>query len=150
MTESAIHKFLKYKIAEGFKELGYEVDIEASCPEGRIDVSAKHKDGSIINVEVINTHISEWVLVKVGSDSKLTHERQTQLMETMNVSIPFSEKRHRAFSFSIPEEIAYQIDAYCARTGMSRSHYVVQLLEAGLKSPELTAYKISQKIRSMT
>jgi hypothetical protein len=36
--------------------------------------------------------------------------------------------RHKPYSFSIPVELADQIDAHCAKTEISKSKYVVKLL----------------------
>jgi hypothetical protein len=40
--------------------------------------------------------------------------------------------KHKPYSFSIPVELADQIDDHCAKTEISKSKYVVKLLQASL------------------
>lgn len=67
MTESNTHKFIKEKIAEAFRELGYATEIEKRVKEGRLDVYAE-KDGNKVSVEVFKSHIPEWIVTKVHGD----------------------------------------------------------------------------------
>ena len=67
MGESDTHRFIKEKIAEALSELSYKVATESREGGKRLDVKAE-KDGDIVNVEVIKSHIPEWLLVRVEGD----------------------------------------------------------------------------------
>lgn len=43
-------------------------------------------------------------------------------------------------SFSLPVEIANEIESYCNKTGISKSKFAVRLLEVGLKAIDLSQY----------
>jgi predicted DNA-binding protein len=57
-------------------------------------------------------------------------------------------RRYKSYSISMPAEMAEAIDAYCARTEISKSCYVVKLLQAGMKVNEVERYSIPATIRS--
>jgi len=48
----------------------------------------------------------------------------------------------------MPADMAEEIDAYCAKTEISKSRYVVKLVQAGMKAEETTRYAIPQTVRS--
>jgi hypothetical protein len=45
-------------------------------------------------------------------------------------------RKHKSFSVSVPLGLADEIDAYCAKTEISKSRYVVRLLKASLSQVE--------------
>lgn len=67
MTESKTHRFIKEKIAEAFRELGYNTETEKRVKEGRLDVYAE-KNGNEVKVEVYKSHIADWIVMKVHGD----------------------------------------------------------------------------------
>ena len=71
MVESESHKFIKERIAEALRELGYHVKTEARVAEGRADVLAL-KDGEEVRVEVYKTNIP-WFLVRIKGDIKIPY-----------------------------------------------------------------------------
>jgi hypothetical protein len=67
--ESDIHKAVKNGIAAALQQLGFETYIEAiseSEDEGVIDVYAEKTDGTKVKVEVVKTHIPDWLVVKLN------------------------------------------------------------------------------------
>lgn len=68
MTESDIHKIAKEGVAAALRRQGYQVYTEfpGVNGEGRIDVFATNTDGSLVKVEVVNTHIPNWLLIRLG------------------------------------------------------------------------------------
>ena len=67
LTESGTHKFIKEKIAEALSELGYDTKTEHRVKDGRLDVYAK-KGKNEVKVEVIKTHIPEWILAEITGE----------------------------------------------------------------------------------
>ncbi len=69
MTESHIHKLVKEGVASALLQDGYCVNMEFNNKEegeGRIDVYAEKPNGNRVKVEVMNTNIPSWLLVKLG------------------------------------------------------------------------------------
>jgi len=65
LTESPVHRLIKLAIAKVLVELGYFVGVEVPrLGGGRIDVRGT-KGSTEINVEVWNTNLPEWLIVRV-------------------------------------------------------------------------------------
>jgi hypothetical protein len=80
MVESETHKFIKKKIAESLKELGYNVETEIKYGKGRIDVLAE-KEGNFVKVEVYNSHISDWVVAEINGEITEVETRHIESLE---------------------------------------------------------------------
>jgi hypothetical protein len=62
LAESDLHKHIKYSIAKGLVELGYQSGVEVPTSEGGyIDVQGR-RGKEIINIELVNTHTPDWLI----------------------------------------------------------------------------------------
>ena len=100
MGESDTHRFIKQKVADALRERGYKVQTEQPVEEGRLDVRAE-KDGELIQVEVIKSHIPQWILVKVKGD---LHSDVKSNSIVSHVS--YARKDSRSLKTVIPKRIA--------------------------------------------
>jgi hypothetical protein len=73
---------LKNGIVETLTKLDYDVKPEKRTEDGRVDVFATNKDGTELNVEIVRTHLSNWVLVKLGVPKKLSETTTIQIKKT--------------------------------------------------------------------
>jgi hypothetical protein len=65
LTESEIHRRIKYAIAKELVEMGYFAGVEVRRPWGGVlDVHGK-KGNSEVNVEIWKTNMPEWLIVRV-------------------------------------------------------------------------------------
>ncbi len=65
MSESEIHRRIKYAIAKELVDMGYTAGVEVQREEGGIIDVQGRKGRDTINIEVWKTHIPEWMIVRV-------------------------------------------------------------------------------------
>lgn len=72
MTESKLHRTIKNGVAQALLQDGFNVKTEYAGikDEGRIDVYAEKPDGELVKVEVVKTHVPNWLLIKLGGNHK--------------------------------------------------------------------------------
>lgn len=68
MVETIIHRLVKEKIAEALRELGYDAKVEHVVEQGRLDVFATKEGCEPIKVEVVHTHVPNWIMLEVKGD----------------------------------------------------------------------------------
>lgn len=93
MSESEIHRRLKYAIAKELVEMDYTAGVEVPRTGGGfLDVHGT-KGNSEINIEIWKTHLPEWLIVRVKEEIvPLALERETGV--TRNVELTVSLPRY--------------------------------------------------------
>ncbi len=119
-SESEIHKLIKIKVGEALESFGYDVTLEKITDDGRIDVFGS-KGSNEIKVEIIKSHIPEWLLLKVHGD--------------LNLPKPITKTTKKKLIFDCSEELwdevlKYKID-HNFRTA---NEAVIDLVKKGLKA----------------
>ena len=95
MTESDIHKLVKIGIAQALQENGFTVRTEYNGikEEGVIDVYAEKPDGELVKVEVVNTHIPNWLLIRLDGNSISLRRPKTDKIIFRQIKIKASTYR---------------------------------------------------------
>ena len=73
MTESKLHKIVKNGVAQASLQDSFNVETEYTNKvenERRIDFYASKPDGELVKVEVVNTHVLHWLLIKLDSNNQ--------------------------------------------------------------------------------
>jgi hypothetical protein len=83
MAESNLHRHIKYSIAKGLIELNYQSGVEVPTGEGGyIDVQGK-RGKEIINIELVKTHIPDWLIVKFQEAKEIRRNIFTEVLNRL-------------------------------------------------------------------
>ncbi len=80
-----IHDLIKNVIKDGLESAGWNAETEFTTKEGRVDVHAVNKKGEELNIEVINTNIQNWVLVKMGLVTENNIDRNGKIRISLKI-----------------------------------------------------------------
>jgi hypothetical protein len=83
MAESEVHRRLKYAMARELFEMGYQSNIEIPNGEGGfIDVQGI-RGKEIINIELVKTHMPDWVLFKIQSPEEIRYNLFERIVDRL-------------------------------------------------------------------
>jgi hypothetical protein len=92
MTESNLHKIVKNGVAQALLQDGFNTQTEYKSQdqdEGKIDVYASKPDGEIVKVEVVKTHIPNWLLIKLDSNYNIRKQLKTHTLAISHTNYDF-------------------------------------------------------------
>jgi len=99
LTESELHRLVKNGVATALSQDGFNVNTEYTSKEGEgiIDIYAEKSDGTLVKVEVVKTHIPNWLLIKLTGHEKQSNLTTVQLKKATRARLDNQGFRHESY-----------------------------------------------------
>lgn len=95
MSESEVHRIIKYAVAKALVGEGYMVGVEVPRPGGGFFDVYGRKGNSEINIEIWKTNLPEWLIVRVKEEAiPRVLERGTGINRNVELTVSLPQSRY--------------------------------------------------------